>query len=91
MKQTELDSAQASILTLTKRTVEDKEAIADFMASVQAMRAREMEQESREAALRREGEEKGAQLAEETAKNEELVSIYYYGLVSVVQVMMYVP
>ena len=45
------------------------------MATVQAMRARETEQESREAALRREAEEKGIQLAEETTKNEELVSI----------------
>ena len=44
------------------------------MATVQAMRAREMEQESREAALRREVEEKGIQLAEETTKNEQLVS-----------------
>ena len=62
------------IATLTKRTAEDKEAIAEFMSTVQAMRARELEYESKEAALRGEAEEKGVQLAEETTKNEELVS-----------------
>lgn len=74
MKQTELDSSQILVATLTKRTTEDKEAIAEFMSTVQAMRARELEHESREAALRGEAEEKGVQLAQETSKSEELVS-----------------
>ena len=71
-KTAERERALEELQVLQQHCVEEKEE--ELCEEKPVMRATETEQESREAALRREVGEKGIQLAEETTKNEELSS-----------------
>ena len=68
-----MDSALSTIQSLTKREDEDKEALATLMASVQASRGLEAEQEAKITAMKQELEERSDQLTSSAARLEKMV------------------
>ena len=73
--QSELDSAHSTIQGLTRRTNEDKEAIAGLMTTVRQLREVQGAEEANMAALRLDYETRDEQLKKSNDKLEKLVSI----------------
>ena len=81
VKQKELDTALSSIHSLTKRADTDKEALTNLIASVQAARIVEADQQAKITAMREELKEREAKMMESALQSERMVS-YLSAIVS---------
>ena len=73
-KQKELDAALSSIHSLTKRAETDKEALSNLIASVQAARVVEADQQAKITAMKEELKETEAKMMETALQSEKKVS-----------------